>query len=89
MSKYIAWFKDLNKERENLKLEISSNTKQISFLNNSIAVLEHSINQIKENLNKKQEIAKNNKKIQEEFDAYPNVIEAFSSTGIPNLIIQK
>ena len=79
---------ELNKKTENHKIEVSSYNKQISFCNNSIAVLEHSIKQIQDNLIKKKEIVENNKKIQEEFNTYPTVIEAFSSTGIPNLIIQ-
>jgi DNA repair exonuclease SbcCD ATPase subunit len=79
---------ELNKKTENHKVEISSYNKQMSFCNNSIAVIEHSIKQIQDNISKKKEIIENNKKIQEEFNSYPTVIEAFSSTGIPNLIIQ-
>jgi exonuclease SbcC len=68
--------------------DIASCSKQQSFLTSSIAVLEHSLNLIKDNLVKKQNIIENNKRLQEEYKFLPSVVEAFSSSGIPNLIIQ-
>jgi DNA repair exonuclease SbcCD ATPase subunit len=67
---------------------IKNYSNQISSLTNKVAVLEHSCNQIKDNLQKKKNIIEDNSKLQEEYKIYPNVIDAFSSTGIPNLIIQ-
>jgi DNA repair exonuclease SbcCD ATPase subunit len=61
---------------------------QITSLNNSIAVTNHSIEQFQENLKKKSSLLLENKNLREESKIYPKVIEAFSSSGIPNLIIQ-
>ena len=80
--------KETNQLIDSCKNNITEYSKQKSSLISSIAVLEHSLFSIKENISKKKDLIDNNKKLQEEYKLLPNVIEAFSSSGIPNLIIQ-
>jgi DNA repair exonuclease SbcCD ATPase subunit len=68
--------------------KISELNKQINHYNSNKAVLQHTIEQkTKDNL-KKEELTKSLKKLEKEISIYPYVIQGFSSTGIPNLIIQ-
>lgn len=62
--------------------------KETAHLNASKAVIQHTIDQ--KNIDKdKLVVLKNNlTELEEKFIIYPSVLQAFSSTGIPNLIIQ-
>lgn len=52
------------------------------------AVLQHELNQKTEDKRKKIEHIKTLKELEDKLGMYPAVVQAFSSTGIPNLIIQ-
>ncbi len=70
-----------------IKEEKSIDSK-IEEINNSNAVINHSLDKCKEEISKKIELTKQNKDLEKKSKIYPKVIEAFSSSGIPNLIIQ-
>lgn len=69
---------------------VSVNTlnKEINHYNNNKAIIQHNINQKTKDKLKKDELKKSLKELEEKFVMYPSVIQAFSTTGIPNLIIQ-
>lgn len=62
--------------------------KEINHFNNQKAILEHNIQQRTEDLRKKENFATSLKSVDDKLTIYPFVLQAFSSTGIPNLIIQ-
>ncbi len=83
--------KQIQAEKQNVALitsQIAVVNKEITHFNNSKAVLQHDINQKTDEKRKKIEYAKLLKEIDTKLGMYPSVIQAFSSTGIPNLIIQ-
>lgn len=83
--------KNIEIEKQNVILianQISLTNKEIAHFNSSKAVLQHSLNQSIGNKNKKIDYCKIIKELDDKLIMYPSVIQAFSSTGIPNLIIQ-
>ena len=62
--------------------------KEIAHLNATRAVLQHNIDQKTQDKTKLLELKKNLTELESKFEVYPLVLQAFSSTGIPNLIIQ-
>jgi DNA repair exonuclease SbcCD ATPase subunit len=73
---------------QEINKKISLLSKEITHLNNTKAVTLHNIEQKKKDLNKKEELFNNLSKLNKNFSLYPSVLQAFSSTGIPNLFIQ-
>lgn len=67
------------------KLSISN--KELTQLISSKAVIQHSLNQKTEDKRKKLDYNKLLKELEDKLSVYPSVLQAFSSTGIPNLII--
>jgi DNA repair exonuclease SbcCD ATPase subunit len=72
----------------NILLNVSSLHKEISHLDNSKAVILHSIDQKKKESFKKKELQKELSELEEKSKLYPLAIQGYSSIGIPNLIIQ-
>jgi len=62
--------------------------KEISHLNSSIAVLQHSIDQKTKDKLKKEKLKESLDEVSSKLKVLPLVIQSFSTTGIPNLIIQ-
>jgi DNA repair exonuclease SbcCD ATPase subunit len=62
--------------------------KEITHVNAARAVLIHNIEQKQNDKNKKELLEKNLLELTDKYSIYPFVLQAFSSTGIPNLIIQ-
>jgi DNA repair exonuclease SbcCD ATPase subunit len=62
--------------------------KEFSHYTSQKAVLQHELNQKAEDKRKKIEHTKTLKELEDKLGMYPAVVQAFSSTGIPNLIIQ-
>lgn len=62
--------------------------KELTHFKSSIAVLDHKIKQAKDNKIKKKDFTEKLTAAEDELSIYPSVIQAFSSQGIPNLIIQ-
>lgn len=62
--------------------------KELTHFKSSIAVLEHKIKQAKENQVKKKDFATKLTAAEDDLSIYPSVIQAFSSQGIPKLIIE-
>jgi DNA repair exonuclease SbcCD ATPase subunit len=56
--------------------------------NSSIAIIEHTIREKQDGLKKRQELQLKLADLEKKYESYPLVLQAFSSTGIPNLIIQ-
>jgi DNA repair exonuclease SbcCD ATPase subunit len=78
-------------EKNNLALaasQISTMNKEIAHFNATKAVLQNNISLKTEEKRKKIEYQKILKELDTKLVMYPSVIQAFSSTGIPNLIIQ-
>lgn len=71
-----------------LTTEVQSVNKEIAHLNATKAVVQHTINQKSLDKDKLVSLKKNLGELEEKFVVYPSVLQAFSSTGIPNLIIQ-
>lgn len=68
--------------------QISSVNKEIAHFNSNKAVIQHDLNQKTEEKRKKIGYLKLLKELEAKLVMYPAVIQSFSSTGIPNLIIQ-
>lgn len=89
-------------EANNVKLQIEEEKKKIQFLNprasllnkeithynSNKAVIQHSINQKTQDKLKKITLKETLEKLEKRLIRFPSVIQGFSSTGIPNLIIQ-
>lgn len=71
-----------------ITVQVSSFNKEIAHFNNNLAVLKHTLNQRLKDQDKFNDIKKILINFEKEFSVYPLVLQAFSSTGIPNLIIQ-
>lgn len=67
--------------------QIATANKELTHFSNSKAVIQHTLAQKKEIAQKKLDYAKLLKAIETKLYTYPSVLQAFSSTGIPNLII--
>jgi DNA repair exonuclease SbcCD ATPase subunit len=83
--------KKIQEEKQNVvgtATRISTINKEIAHFNSNKAVLQHNLNQKAEEKRKKVEYHKILKELEAKLVTYPAVIQAFSSTGIPNLIIQ-
>jgi len=83
--------KQIQEERQKAKSiesQILINNKELNHFNSTKAVLQHDLNQRIDEKRKKIEYTKLLKEIEDKLGMYPAVVQAFSSTGIPNLIIQ-
>jgi DNA repair exonuclease SbcCD ATPase subunit len=87
--------KNLEKRIQEEKLAAATLDGQFATLNKELthyssnrAVVQHDLNQKSEDKRKKLEYSKILKELTIKLAMYPTVIQAFSSTGIPNLIIQ-
>lgn len=85
----------IKSEIMDVKRKINDMTPRISFLNKEIthhnsnkAVVQHNINQKTQDKLKKLTIKETLEQLERKLVRYPSVIQGFSSTGIPNLIIQ-
>lgn len=67
---------------------INSLSKEITQATSSKAIILHNVEQKNKDSLKIKEIQSELYKLQQESEMYPEVIQAFSTTGIPNLIIQ-
>jgi len=87
--------KILEKQIQEEKLKVKGienqnllNNKELTHFNSNKAVLQHDLNQRADEKRKKIEYGKLLKELEDKIGMYPAVVQAFSSTGIPNLIIQ-
>ena len=83
--------KKIEQERDRLNLinqQILTKHKEITHYTNNQAVLQHSIDQKNIVKSKKDTLEKEIFDLETKVFMYPKVLHAFSSTGIPNLIIQ-
>lgn len=81
----------INIQKKNItdiNLKIASINKEIAHLNGSKAVIQHTIDQKNKELSRKDSLKKRLQELEKNYVMYPLVMQAFSSTGIPNLIIQ-
>jgi DNA repair exonuclease SbcCD ATPase subunit len=80
----------IDKKTEHNNILQLSNTlnKELLTLSNESAVIKHSIESKKSQLLQKVEIKKSLQELNKKFELYPSILQAFSSSGIPNLIIQ-
>jgi DNA repair exonuclease SbcCD ATPase subunit len=81
----------IKQEKQNLIInsnQIAALNKEIVLLSNNKAVTQHNIKRRKDDKTKKTGYIKNRMDLEKQLETYPLVIEAFSSSGIPNLIIQ-
>lgn len=75
-------------EINNINIKLSSVNKELAHLNNTLAVVSHTIEQKQKDLDKKNYLSNNLFVLENKYKVYPYILQAFSSTGIPNLIIQ-
>jgi DNA repair exonuclease SbcCD ATPase subunit len=81
----------IEKEKQNtasIMTKVNSINKEITHYNSNKAVLQHTIDQKNKDKDKFAELKKSLLEYESKFSMYPSVLQAFSSTGIPNLIIQ-
>ena len=71
-----------------LVTKIGAVNKEITHFNSSKAVVQHTIDQRTQDKLKKVELQNSLADLETKLGMYPAVVQAFSSTGIPNLIIQ-
>lgn len=71
-----------------LNSEVNTNNNKISELKSEQAIINFTINKKKEDIIKKKKLSESLVLIQNDMELLPDVIKSFSSTGIPNLIIQ-
>jgi DNA repair exonuclease SbcCD ATPase subunit len=79
---------DQKKAITKINVDIGLVNKEIAHFNATRAVLQHNIDQKTQDKTKLIELRKNLTELEDKFAVYPSVLQAFSSTGIPNLIIQ-
>ncbi len=84
----------LNEKIQEAKQKVSRDSasllaanKELTQFISSKAVIQHSINQKTEDKRKKLDYGKLLKELEDKLSVYPSILQAFSSTGIPNLII--
>jgi DNA repair exonuclease SbcCD ATPase subunit len=70
-----------------ITVKVGTANKEITHFTNQKAVILHSIEQKKIEKQKKTDLSKLILELEDKLGMYPSVIQAFSSTGIPNLII--
>ena len=83
--------KQIDTEKANLSsllIQIGKINQEITQLTNQQAVYQHDIKQKKGQQVKKTEYFQSLQELQAKLKIYPSVLQAFSSAGIPNLIIQ-
>lgn len=83
--------KQIQEEKEKarkIELQKAVYNKEFAHFTSTKAVLQHDLNQKTEDKRKKIEHTKTLKELETKLGMYPTVVQAFSSTGIPNLIIQ-
>ena len=83
--------KQIQEEKQKVKVIENQNllnNKELTHFNSNKAVLQHDLNQRADEKRKKLEYIKLQKELEDKLGMYPAVVQAFSSTGIPNLIIQ-
>lgn len=76
------------KEIELITSQMEVYNKTLLLHNNSKAIVQHTLKQKNEDKNKKINYLKLVQEINNKLFIYPSVLQAFSSSGIPNLIIQ-
>ena len=83
--------KQIQDEKQNVRRieaqKLTCNKEYAHFVSQK-AVLQHELNQKAEDKRRKIEHQKTLKELEDKLGMYPAVVQAFSSTGIPNLIIQ-
>lgn len=79
---------DQKKNVAKINSDIGNLNKEIAHMNATRAVLQHNIEQKTSDKSKLLELNKSLAELELKFVMYPSVLQAFSSTGIPNLIIQ-
>jgi len=77
-----------NNNIEEINNKIFRFNKEIAHLNNSLAVIKYNIEQKNKDIERKDSLQKNLSILENKLSIYQLVIQAFSSYGIPNLIIQ-
>jgi DNA repair exonuclease SbcCD ATPase subunit len=83
--------KQIQAEKQNIasvNTQILALNKETTHFSNTKAIIQDNLNQKTEEKRKKIEFIRILKELENKLDMYPDVIQAFSSTGIPNLIIQ-
>ncbi len=83
--------KQIQEEKQGVRkveVQIAAGNKEFAHFTSQKAVLQHELNQRTEEKRKKIEHTKTLKELEAKLEMYPSVIQAYSSTGIPNLIIQ-
>jgi DNA repair exonuclease SbcCD ATPase subunit len=81
----------IDAEKKNVAIimaKISTLNKEITHYNSIKAVVQHNIDQKTKDKLKGEELKKAIVDLEAKFATYPSVLQAFSTTGIPNLIIQ-
>ena len=79
---------EIKKEAGDINNKITLLNKEITHLNSSKAVIQHIIDQKLKDKMKKEEVKIDLASLEKKALLYPYVVQAFSSTGIPNIIIQ-
>jgi DNA repair exonuclease SbcCD ATPase subunit len=79
---------DSEKLVNNANQKFLSFSKEINHLSNICAILKYNIEQKEKDIIKCKQLKNNLQQLENKFELYPLVVQAFSSTGIPNLIIQ-
>lgn len=77
-----------NKKKLILADKMAVLNKEIGHYSNSVAVIRHTIEQKTKDATTKDELEKQASELNTKLAIYPSVVQSFSSTGIPKLIIQ-
>jgi DNA repair exonuclease SbcCD ATPase subunit len=83
--------KQIQEEKQKVRqaeTQLAIANKEFAHFTSAKAVIQHEINQETDKKRKKVEHTKTLSELEDKLKMYPMVIQAFSSTGIPNLIIQ-
>ncbi len=79
---------NIKEQINSLNIKSNSLRKEITQYTSNKAVLQHNIDQKNQDKSKIIDLKKALETLEKDASIYPSVIQAFSSTGIPNLIIQ-
>jgi DNA repair exonuclease SbcCD ATPase subunit len=79
---------DEKRKKQAITDKIAILNKELNHYSNSVAVIQHTIEQKTKDAATKEELEKQVKELDVKLSVYPSVVQSFSSTGIPKLIIQ-
>jgi exonuclease SbcC len=79
---------ELSSQINDFKTALKAEQASLSSIDQSLAICNHQKTKFENDIIRKNNLIKDISDLEKEYEIYPEIINAFSSTGIPNIIIQ-